>query len=87
MTLLKRLLIGVAALFVLCVGVGLLLPRTAHVERAVVIDAPPVTVFTVLNGFKQFAQWSPWAEYDPQMIVTFDGPPAGSAQGPREGRK
>lgn len=78
MNLLKRLLLGVAVLIALVIGAGLLLPRTAHVERAVTIDAPAATVFTVLNGFRQFAQWSPWAEYDPQMTVTFDGPPAGA---------
>lgn len=77
MNLLKKLLLGVVVLLVLCVGVGLFLPRTAHVERSIVINARPATVFTVLNGFRQFNQWSPWAEYDPDMKLVFEGPPAG----------
>jgi effector-binding domain-containing protein len=77
MNLLKKLLLGVAVILVLCVGVGLFLPRTAHVERFIVINARPATVFTVLNGFRQFAQWSPWAEYDPHMKLVFEGPAAG----------
>lgn len=77
MNLLKKLLLGVVVLIVLCVGVGFLLPRTAHVERSIAINARPATVFTVLNGFRQFAQWSPWAEYDPHMKLSFEGPPAG----------
>ncbi len=77
MNLLKKLLLGVVALVVLCVVIGFFLPRIAHVERSVVIDAPAATVFTVLNGFRQFNNWSPWAEYDPDMKVTFEGPATG----------
>ncbi len=77
MILLKKLLLGVAALLILGVGIGFILPRTTHVERSIVINARPATVFTVLNGFHQFAQWSPWAEYDPDMKLLFEGPAMG----------
>lgn len=78
MSLLKKLLLAVAVLAFLCVGIGFVLPRTAHVERSIIIDAPPATVFTVLNGFRQFNKWSPWAEYDPDMSVSFEGPATGA---------
>lgn len=72
--LLRRLIVGflllVAALFI---G-ALLLPRTAHVERSIVIERPVATVFTVLNGFAHFARWSPWSELDPGMRITRSGP-------------
>ena len=52
--------------------------RTAsHVERSIVIDAPPVVTFTVLNGFRQFGKWSPWADIDPDAVTTLDGPATG----------
>lgn len=77
MSVLKKLLLGVAALAALLVAVGFVLPRTAHVERHIQIKAPPSTVFTLLNGFRQFQRWSPWQGADPEMSVTFSGPPMG----------
>lgn len=77
MNLWKKLGIGAAVVVALFVLVGLLLPSTARVERSVLVQAAPVTVYTVLNGFRQFRRWSPWQDADPDMIVTFDGPVAG----------
>lgn len=67
-------LVGVVALFIV---VGLFLPRTAHVERSIQVQAAPATVFTVLNSFRQFNRWSPWADIDPNAKTTFEGPESG----------
>lgn len=77
MNIIKKVLIGLAALFALLLVVGLLLPKTAHVERTVTIDATPATVFTVLNGFGQFNKWSPWADIDPNATTAMEGPAVG----------
>ena len=77
MGLLKKLMLGTAGVAATLVVIGFLLPRTAHVERDILINAPPATVFTLLNGFRQFKHWSPWQDADPDMIVTFSGPPMG----------
>lgn len=77
MEIIKKILIGLAVAFGAIVLVGFWLPRTAHVERSIVIEAPQSTVFTVLNGFKQFNQWSPWADLDPNMKTTLEGPVTG----------
>ena len=77
MSVLKKLLLGFVVLLLVVAAIGLVLPRTAHVERSIVINARPATVFTVLNGFRQFDQWSPWAEYDPGMKLVFEGPATG----------
>lgn len=77
MKLLKGLLGGLAVLVLLVVVVGLFLPDVARVERSVVIRARPATVFTVLNGFRQFQRWSPWAGLDPNAAYTVSGPPLG----------
>lgn len=77
MNIIKKVLIGLAALAALVVGIGLVLPRTAHVERAIVIDAAPATVFTVLNGFGPFNRWSPWADIDPAAKTAYEGPAIG----------
>jgi effector-binding domain-containing protein/uncharacterized protein YndB with AHSA1/START domain len=77
MNALKKAVIGVAAAIGLFIVVGLLLPQTAQVQREVTIDAAPATVFTVLNGFRQFNKWSPWADIDPAARTTFEGPEVG----------
>lgn len=77
MNILKKLISTILFAAIAFAVVGFFLPRTAHVERSIAIDAPPSMVFTVLNGFKQFPQWSPWAELDPNATTTLEGPPAG----------
>ncbi len=74
MRLLKLLLWFVVLVAVLFLGIGLLLPRTAHVERSIAIDAPPANVFTLVNSFRRFNEWSPWAARDPGAKYAYEGP-------------
>jgi effector-binding domain-containing protein/uncharacterized protein YndB with AHSA1/START domain len=55
----------------------MLLPRQVHVERSIVIDAPHATVFALVDGYKQFNKWSPWAARDPNAKYTREGPEFG----------
>jgi len=57
---------------------GLYLPRSAHVERSIAIARPASTVFTLLNGFSTYAQWSPWSARDPQTVYRYSGPASGT---------
>jgi effector-binding domain-containing protein/uncharacterized protein YndB with AHSA1/START domain len=77
MNILKKLVSTIIIAAIVFAAVGLLLPRTAHVERSTVIDAPQAMVFTVLNGFRQFNRWSPWADIDPNATTTYAGAEAG----------
>lgn len=77
MAVLKTIGILVVVLLVLLAGIGMLLPRHAHVERAIVIDAPAATVFALVDGFKQFQKWSPWAALDPNANYKIEGPEFG----------
>lgn len=77
MKVLKWLLIVIAVVVVAVLGIGFVLPDTAHVERSVVVNAKPATVYTVLNGFRQFNKWSPWASLDPATQYVFEGPVIG----------
>ena len=67
-------LLAVAA--VLLAG-GLLLPDRVVVERTTVIERPAATVFTLLNGFRTWGEWSPWVERDPTLAWTRSGPDTG----------
>jgi effector-binding domain-containing protein/uncharacterized protein YndB with AHSA1/START domain len=74
---LKRLIVVVVTLVALLAAAGMLLPRHSHVERKVVIDAKPSTVFALVDGFKQFNKWSPWAALDPNAKYAREGPEFG----------
>jgi uncharacterized protein YndB with AHSA1/START domain len=79
-TLVKWVLGLFAALIVVFVGGGFLLPDEAVVQRQAVIKAPPEKVFAIISNIKRNNEWSPWAELDPNMKVAYEGPDAGVGQ-------
>ncbi|GAC1631617.1 MAG: SRPBCC family protein [Nevskia sp.] len=64
-------------MIVALIGIGFLLSEQAHVERSETINAPPATVFALVNSFRQFEKWSPWAGKDPGVKVERSGPEFG----------
>ena len=77
MKLLKVLLYLVLALVLVFVIGGYLLPGTSHVERSITIDRPATQVYTMLNSFKRFNEWSPWYEMEPEAMYSYSGPESG----------
>lgn len=77
MKILKALIFGIVGLVAVLAVIGLALPRQAHIERSTVIVAKPATVFTYLNGWKHFNEWSPWAALDPNTKYSYEGPATG----------
>lgn len=73
MKILKKLALGLAALIVFLAIVGFMLPAQTQFERTVAIKASPSQVYAYLNGFKNFNQWSPWADLDPNTQYTYSG--------------
>jgi len=71
----KKILIGIVAVVALFLLVGFLMPGQVHVERSVVIDAPPAKVFPYLCDFEANQKWSPWAERDLDMKTEVAGTP------------
>jgi len=74
---LKRISIGFGLLLAALVGLGFFLPHQVHIQRSAIINVPPCEVYAVLDGFRSFDRWSPWADKDPQMKVEMTGPAAG----------
>lgn len=74
---LRNIVLGIALLVVLFFAVGFVLPDRVRVQRSIKIEAPDAQVFALVNGFRQFDKWSPWADKDPQMKVQISGPPYG----------
>jgi uncharacterized protein YndB with AHSA1/START domain len=77
MKILKGLFFSLLGLVVLLFLAGLLLPRSAHVERSITTTARPETVYGLVDGFQRFNEWSPWAGLDPATKYTYSGPATG----------
>jgi carbon monoxide dehydrogenase subunit G len=75
---LRKVLIGFAALVVILCGIIFTRASTFRVERTTRIAAPPDLVFGLVNDFHAWDRWSPWAHLDPSMKVTYGGAPSGT---------
>jgi hypothetical protein len=67
--------IGLAVIVLLIVAA--MQPATYHVERTTTIAAAPDKIHPLVDDFHNWQQWSPWANLDPGMKVTYSGPPSG----------
>ena len=67
--------VGFAALLV--VGAGFFLPSDFAVERSIVVDAPADRVFNLVVDPREWKRWTVWNRRDPQMEITYSGPPFG----------
>ena len=77
----KKILYVIGIAIFIFIAVGLFLPRQVHVERSSLVQRPVSTVYVLLNGFRTWAQWSPWAARDPAIQVRFHGPESGVGAG------
>ncbi len=76
----KKLLVVLALLAAAVAGVlvsGAMQPEKYHVERSVMIAAPPDVVYAALSDFRRFPEWSPWEKMDPGMTRTMSSPSSG----------
>jgi uncharacterized protein YndB with AHSA1/START domain len=69
-----RVVLIVVALLILFIGTR---PGEFHVERSTTIAAPAAAVYSRLDDFHQWAAWSPWDKFDPQMSKVYEGAASG----------
>ncbi len=74
---LKKVLLGLVLLIVVLVGVAYLLPRNITVTRTAQLASSPDIIFPLLETPSEWPQWSPWNKRDPNMKITYSGPPSG----------
>ena len=48
-----------------------------EVTRDTTVDAPPQKVYELLADFRQWRQWSPWEDIDPQLWRSYSGAASG----------
>jgi hypothetical protein len=74
---LRKILLGLAAIIAVFVVVVALQPSEFRITRSAVIASPAPDVFAQVNDFHKWEAWSPWAKLDPAAKAVFEGPPAG----------
>jgi uncharacterized protein YndB with AHSA1/START domain len=67
--------IGIVALSLL--AVGYFLPSKFSVQRSVVINAPAKKIYDYVVEPRKWTEWSAWTRRDPDMRITYFGPPFG----------
>jgi carbon monoxide dehydrogenase subunit G len=80
LTALKWLFYLIAAIALIIVGGSFLLPTQALVTRSIDISAPPDKVFAIVGDLRRFKEFSPWADFDPDIKYTYEGPESGVGQ-------
>lgn len=67
---LKKIVVGLLVLVAVLIGVGALLGKDFRVERRVKIQSDLARVHEMCGELKSWAQWEPWREDDPTIVVT-----------------
>jgi len=67
--------IGTIAL--LAVAAGFFLPSSFAVQRSIEINAQPRKVYDLVVEPRKWKDWSVWTRRDPDMHITYSGPPFG----------
>ena len=73
----KKVGIVILLLITAFVVTGYLLPKQVHIERSISVDRPATMMFDMLNSYRYYNEWSPWAKRDPKAQFTVSGPESG----------
>lgn len=76
----KILLVIVVLIAVVILGflaVAAMQPDEIHVERSATIEATPAQVFPHVSDLREFVEWSPWSDLDPNQTSEFSDPSSG----------
>lgn len=65
----------------LAIGIVLIyvstLPDDFRYQRSALMQAPPESVFPLVNNFHEWGKWSPWENIDPNLKRTYEGAESG----------
>ena len=67
--------IGAIALTI--VAAGFFIPSKFSVQRSIEINAAPRKIYDLIVEPKKWTEWSVWTKRDPNMHITYSGPPFG----------
>lgn len=72
-----KILLGFVVLVAIFVIVAAFQPAHYEVKRSTKIAAPPAAVFSQVDTPKNWEGWNPWFKLDPNIKLTYSGPPSG----------
>jgi uncharacterized protein YndB with AHSA1/START domain len=78
---LARLAVGLVAVALLVVIVGLFLPASWQLERSIVINVPPARLYPLVATPRRWQEWAMWNRRDPATRPSFFGPGSGAGAG------
>jgi hypothetical protein len=52
-------------------------PSAFRIERSQIINAPPESLFALINDLHRFNSWNPFALADPSLQIVYSGPESG----------
>jgi effector-binding domain-containing protein len=67
----KKILLAIAALIVLLVLIGFVLPAKLEITKSYTINASPRAVFEEINDLERWEAWQYWNTLDPEMKITY----------------
>src|ERR1700674_2051308 len=73
-----KVMIGLAALLSTILVVAATKPKTFRIQRSTSIDAPPESVFVLIDDLHNWARWAPQDKEDARMKRTYNGPEHGA---------
>lgn len=71
---LKKWVFVILLLPFIVISLAYLLPNKTEVSRSIIIERNAQSVFDMVNNFKNSQRWSPWADKDPNIEVSYQGP-------------
>jgi hypothetical protein len=73
----KKILLGLAAIIALFLTVVATRSANFHVERSATLAASPAALFEQVNNHRKFTVWNPFMKLDPNVKNTYSGPESG----------
>jgi uncharacterized protein YndB with AHSA1/START domain len=74
---LKKILIGIAAVLAVILLIAALKPAEMTVTRELAISASPEKLFPYINNSRKSYEWMPWSEGDSDIKIEYSGPAEG----------
>jgi effector-binding domain-containing protein len=75
---LKKILIGIAAVIVLLLAVAFMLPSKIDVSKSISVNAPATYVYEEVNELRNWPRWSYWQLQDTSMQITYGAATSGA---------
>ncbi len=69
----KTLLKVLGGIILVVVLLMLVIGKSYHYEKTIVIDASPEKVYTHISSSKAFNEWNPWLDLDPNIKIEYKG--------------